>query len=114
MLKFAPLSPDQGDAYETSLNRIRGLAADMERIGQGTPVEELVGEPSPLLDQWSTERPAGRLSRRACKRTSPPRGRGRPILTSDLWLVSADLKWARTLSRWYRLGEPLVNAGLHS
>lgn len=114
MLKFDPRSPDQGDAYETSLNRIRALAADMERIGQGTPVEELVGGPSPLLDQWSiSERPAGCLVGLASGHPLLA-GEDRPIMTSDLWLVSADLKWARTLSRWYRLGKPLGNAGLHS
>jgi len=33
-------------------------------------------------------------------------GQDRLIATSDLWLISEDRQWARTLSRWYQLGRP--------
>ncbi|WP_394855537.1 DUF6634 family protein [Nitratireductor aquimarinus] len=40
--------------------------------------------------------------------TGHPRlvGRERSIITSDLQLLSSDQMWARTTSRWYRLGAP--------
>jgi hypothetical protein len=41
-------------------------------------------------------------------------GENRPIGTSDLWLMSEDRSWARTLSRWYRLGRPAGHDDLHS
>jgi len=33
------------------------------------------------------------------------------FVTSDLWLISDDGQQARTLSRWYRLGDPGTTAG---
>ncbi|WP_378951240.1 DUF6634 family protein [Mesorhizobium sp. ANAO-SY3R2] len=41
-------------------------------------------------------------------------GTQRPIRTSDVWLVSQDWGWARTLSRWYRLGRPAELQSLDS
>ncbi|WP_348640934.1 DUF6634 family protein [Mesorhizobium sp. B2-4-17] len=39
-------------------------------------------------------------------------GMNRPIGTSPVWLLSADMTWARTHSRWYRLGRPAERSGL--
>ncbi len=37
-------------------------------------------------------------------------GRQRPIITSNLWLLSPELGLARSLSRWFRLGQPANGA----
>jgi hypothetical protein len=34
------------------------------------------------------------------------------ISTSDVRLLSDDMAWARTASRWYRLGRPREHFGL--
>ncbi|MGO4524939.1 DUF6634 family protein [Microvirga sp. 2MCAF35] len=34
-------------------------------------------------------------------------GMGQPVMTSDLWVLNEEQGWARTISRWYRLGRPL-------
>ncbi|WP_374940423.1 DUF6634 family protein [Mesorhizobium sp. INR15] len=48
--------------------------------------------------------------------TGHPRlvGEGRLIGTSDLWALSEDRAWGRTLSRWYRLGRPAEHSCLDS
>ncbi|AID30400.1 hypothetical protein BFX40_02455 [Mesorhizobium sp. SEMIA 3007] len=103
MLTFKPGSQIQSWAFEVELGRLSALVSDMEQVGLGTPVEDLV-ENAPRLDSWLV---GGRSS--PCLvglSTGHPRltGDERPITTSDLWLMSTDGKWARTLSRWYKLG----------
>jgi hypothetical protein len=64
-----------------------------------------------MLDQWMI---AQRLVPCLAGRSSGHpilMGKGRPIATSDLWLISEDGQWARTLSRWYRLGRPVRQDG---
>lgn len=97
--------PSETFAFETE--RLAGLVADMERIRQGELPQALAGgEDAPILDRWILgQRQAPCL---AGLSTGHPRlaGVNRAIATSDLWLMSEDRTWARTLSRWYRLGRP--------
>lgn len=109
MLKFRQGSTDQGVAFDRELARLSALVTDMKRIRFGGPPEHLAGE-APILDHWVL---AHRLIPcLAGLSTGHPRleGENRPITTSDLWLISDDGEWARTLSRWYRLGRPADNA----
>lgn len=94
------------------VDRLVALVADIERVRRGVPPEEMAGDAAPLLDRWI-------LAQRivpclAGLSTGHPRivGQGRLIGTSDLWLLSEDQNWARTLSRWYRLGRPAEHFGL--
>ena len=105
MVTFDPRKPDQGAIFESQLERLSALAADMRKIGSGVPPEHLA-EGAPILDHWVL---APRLiPSLAGLSTGHPRlpGENRAISTSDLWLLSEDGEWARTLSRWYRLGRP--------
>jgi hypothetical protein len=97
-------------AFDAMLVRLKALVVDMEavRAGRGPTV---LPEDAPLLDSWALAgRPATCLVGRSCGHPLLP-GEDRAIATSDLWLISADRKWARTLSRWYRLGEPNRSEG---
>ncbi|MCT8992221.1 hypothetical protein NYR54_18375 [Chelativorans sp. SCAU2101] len=107
MVMFNPDAREQGRAFDFELERLSSLVADMRRIREGMPISELVGDAPPLLDRWShAERPTACLMGYSSGHPLLP-GTGRLIVTSDLWLISSDNRWARTLSRWYRLGEPL-------
>jgi hypothetical protein len=105
MVTFDPLGGGQDPAFDYQLERLTRLVSDMKRLREGTSVDDLA-EGAPLLDRWMVgARPAQCLVGLS---TGHPTltGIGRSIATSDLWLISADGASARTLSRWYRLGDP--------
>ncbi|MHA6646240.1 DUF6634 family protein [Mesorhizobium sp. A623] len=96
--------PDAVFTFE--MERAKSLAVDMERIHRGVSPEAVAGGDSPILDRWC-------LGSRVVPclmgfSTGHPTltGQNRLITTSDVWLMSEDMGWARTLSRWYRLGRP--------
>lgn len=107
-------SNEQGAAFHFELARLEALVADMEAIRQGVPVECLVeGEP-PLLNRWLVgHRLIPCLVGASTGHPLLP-GDDRVIGTTDLWLMSKDKDWARTLSRWYRLGRPAGTEELNS
>jgi hypothetical protein len=95
-----------GDALAIETERVRSLLADMERILGGHPPETIANDDPPILDQWKLiNRPTPCLVGLSTGHPKLP-GANREIVTSDVWLMSDDLTWARTLSRWYRLGRP--------
>lgn len=92
--------------FELEHQRLSRLIADMDRLREGTSVEELAGEAPPRLERWKlAQRPASCLMGLSIGHPLLP-GIGRPIITSDLVLLATDGSWARTMSRWYRLGTP--------
>ena len=106
MVTFDPHRATQGLSFELQHARHSALVADMEEIRQGTSIEGLAGD-APLLDRWAFgARPAACLVGLSSGHPILA-GNGRMITTSDLILISQDGAWARTLSRWYRLGDPL-------
>lgn len=105
MVTFDHRKADQGRVFELEQKRLEALLSDMEKIRMGADPEYLGGD-TPILDHWVlAQRPALCL---AGLSSGHPRltGEARPIITSDLWLLSADRQWGRTLSRWYQLGRP--------
>lgn len=93
-------------AFDAMLDRLKALVADMERVCDGL-AERNLPDDAPMLDQWMiVQRPVSCLVGRSSGHPILA-GKGRPIATSDLWLISEDGQWARTLSRWYRLGRPV-------
>lgn len=109
MVIFDPRKSDQDAAFDYQLARLTALVGDMEAIRSGKRAERLAGEEPPTLDRWvMSQRPAICLTGLS---TGHPMlaGEARPIGTSDLCLLSDDQAWARTLSRWYRLGRPARN-----
>lgn len=106
MVKFEPGRMRQSLVFDYQLERLSALVADMQEITKGSSVEALAADP-PHLDRWMLgKRPVTCLIGHASGHPVLP-GTGRLIATSDLCLISEDGRWARTLSRWYRLGTPL-------
>ncbi|MBS1164348.1 MAG: hypothetical protein H6R00_373 [Proteobacteria bacterium] len=90
--------------YTNSL--LRPLIHDLERIrAEGYPDARLLGE-APILHQWTPAvRPVSCLTGLSSGHPLLP-GTARPIVTSEVWLIAPQEGWARTLSRFYRLGKP--------
>jgi hypothetical protein len=103
---------EAGELLAAETARVRVLLADMERILAGAPPETTVSEEPPLLDHWilgNMLTPS--LVGLATGHPALP-GVNRAIATSPVLLMSDDMTWARTLSRWYRLGRPAERTGL--
>lgn len=80
-------------------DRMERALADLQRLSDGhLPIEADLAE-APLLDNWRPHGPclAGMV-------TGHPIISDGPCVTSLVLVVAADLSWARTLNRYYRLG----------
>ncbi|MDN5927339.1 MAG: hypothetical protein L0I29_09720 [Hyphomicrobiales bacterium] len=105
---------EPGADFARKMERLAALVADVERIHRGVPPEAMAGNDAPILDRWILgQRLVPCLAGLSTGHPLLP-GKGRPIGTSDLWLLSTDHTWARTLSRWYRLGRPAERSGLNA
>jgi hypothetical protein len=89
---------------ERDLARLESLTADFRRLAAGGPPTAESLRSAPVLDQYRlATRPLLSLIGVCLEH---PRLNGPIITTSDLWVFAPDLGWARTLSRFYRLGRP--------
>lgn len=105
VIRFTSGSPNRSEELDAEVKRLCRLVSDIARIDRGVPVEDLDGSAS-VLDNWVQGiRPAPCLLGLATDHPTLP-GEGRSIVTSHLVLMSDDGQWARTRSRWYRLGRP--------
>jgi hypothetical protein len=88
------------------IDRLSRLVSDLQALRDGRrPTTSDLAE-APVLGNWERgTRPAACLFGNVCDHPALP-GIGRPIVTSDVWVLAPDQGWARTLSRWYRLGPP--------
>ncbi|MGO4573262.1 DUF6634 family protein [Microvirga sp. 2TAF3] len=93
------------------IDRLKRLAEDIRAIAEG---ESPTGDDlknAPILNHWvRAVRPVPCLVGYVPDHPRPP-GTGRPVMTSDLWVLAEHQGWARTLSRWYLLGRPQSTAG---
>jgi hypothetical protein len=114
MVTFNIGKQQQDERFEFELGRLSALVADMAAIQRGVSPEHLSNGAAPILDHWVMA--TRMIPCLAGLSSGHPRlvGSGRPITTSDLWLLSDDRTWARTLSRWYRLGRPAGHAADHA
>ncbi len=82
--------------------RLESLLVDLERIGSGKlpTQEELAG--APLLDPFGFG--TRELPCLIGGNHGHPLLRGPVIKTTEVWVFAPNLGWARTLSRFYRLG----------
>jgi len=87
---------------ETEIARLEGLAADLRSLAAGTvPTPERLAD-APTLHAWRlVSRPVPCLAGRGRGHPRLPPG---PVVTTDLWAIDPNAGWARTLSRFYRLG----------
>ena len=101
-------------AIREEIDRLEKLTAALEVIGLGPlPPEWLLTKAehgAPILEDWRFAfRPVPCLMGMS---TGHPRlpGDRRSIVTSEIFLISEELGWARSYSRWYRLGRRLGDA----
>lgn len=91
------------------IERLERLLADLKRIQhlEFPTANEL--DAAPIIDYWAQ-----------ATRAEPclvgyvhghPRLDSRLAMTSGLWVMAKELGWARTLSRFYRLGRPAEHRG---
>lgn len=85
--------------FELHLTAFRSVIAD--------PDPEDANIDAPCLDGWTPVLRGAQLSLAGNVEGHPALGKTQ-IVTSPLIHVSEDDQWARTLSRWYRLGAPLA------
>ncbi|MBB6262618.1 hypothetical protein FHS77_003200 [Paenochrobactrum gallinarii] len=95
-------------SIRNNIRLLKALVEDMEAfLDRNGPTKEVL-EQSPVIDHWSmSERNTpcltGSFYHHPILGELIPNG-----ITSQLWLLNKDEGWARTLSRFYKLGKPLV------
>lgn len=95
---------------DLKINRLVRLTADLMAIrhSRGPTASDL--EDAPILGNWERgSKPATCLFGNVCNHPMLP-GTGRPIATSAVWVLAPDKGWARTMSRWFRLGLPRASS----
>lgn len=113
MIPFSSGMP-QAEPFNVELERLSALVDDMRAIADGILPEELTGVETPVLDRWlRAAQFAPCLVGLSSGHPLLP-GRNRFISTSKLWLIDEEHGWARTWSRWYRLGRPGDRAGFNA
>ncbi len=98
------LSPS---AYHHSIEvmrRMRAMCDDIDAVLAGLPPSERLLADAPVIEGWSTAPYqaiclSGRVS-------GHPTIRSGPLVSSQVYMLDPDRRWARTLSRFYRLGTP--------
>lgn len=103
MFEFSNRHPIDHVLLASEVDRLQRLATDLMLLAEG---HFNVSENAPVLDNWiRTNRNAMCLAGEASGHPSL-QGTRRRIITSDLYVIAEDTGYARTLSRWYRLGRP--------
>jgi hypothetical protein len=93
--------PDQREAGD----RLHDLADELQGIRDGAKPDPEDLADAPRLEEWRTAtREVRILAGRVYGHPSIPDGRR--ITTSDLYAIDRTRTWARTMSRYYRLGSP--------
>ena len=97
------LSP--GAVTPALIAKLRSLACDLDRIAIAAAPTTAELAKAPLLVDWRIVLALSGLALTGFAAGHPHLG-ARAIVTSPLWVLDPELCWARTLSRFYRLGVP--------
>ena len=89
--------------------RLRRLVDDLDRIVAKRAPTPTDLKQAPLLVDWRLLMTFSGLCLVGFAAGHPLLG-SKKIVTSPLWVLDPDLRWARTLSRFYRLGVPAGGA----
>ncbi|WP_074471579.1 DUF6634 family protein [Bosea sp. BIWAKO-01] len=103
MLMWGGVSSEERATLGREVERLRRLADDLEAVAAGTYTTRLS---APTIDRWWVGTRAERCLIGEVSEHPELPGIGRPIATSGLFFLDAQRGWARTISRWYRLGAP--------
>lgn len=107
MLRVGPEGFLRRDEARIEIERLKRLILDLDAMASGAgPTVRQINE-APFLEQWVIGNlPAPHLIGLV---TGHPEKEGvdRAIRTSQVMVVDGESRWARTLSRFFRLGSPL-------
>jgi len=92
------------------VQRLRLLADDLELIERNDALDPTLLCRAPFLDRWSFLASADGVRLMGVVVGHPHCGPG-PIRTTPIWAIDLRQRWARTLSRFYRLGESMEAPG---
>jgi hypothetical protein len=90
---------------DVEINLLRELLRDLERVRVGQHPGRRVLDDAPVLENWETTVRTEPCLTGIVHGHQRIRDR-RTTITSQLWLLAPTLGYARTLSRFYALGEP--------
>lgn len=103
MINFSDLNTNDALLWE-HVGRLRGLAFDFDKIGKRSFPTDRDLASAPLIDNYALELvPRARLAGRVLGHPRLPDGF---VTTSEVWIFAGVEGWARTYSRFYRLGNP--------
>jgi len=85
--------------------RLHALGDDCERLRLGRGVPTRLLDKAPLLQDWVPVSTPEGLKLIGYATGHPVHG-NRMVMTTPLWWADPDGNWARSLSRFYRLGPP--------
>lgn len=104
------MTPNASPELQKRLRAYRSITRDLERVVRGDGPSEADLANAPMLDLWGFV-----ASQDVCLygyvTDHPTCGPG-PITSSTLCILDPLGGWARTYSRWYRLGSRLEDMGL--
>ena len=89
--------------------RVQRIAVDLELVARGQLPSEETLLSAPLMDAWTVALREVPWLVGICG--NQPRLNGPVVTTMAPWVFVPDLHWARTLSRFYRLGTPRPGGG---
>ncbi len=92
--------------------RLRQLADDCERLQMNHSAPPQLLQNAPMLENWMPTLTAEGLHLVGQASDHPIHG-SRPVMTTQLWWADPEGTWARSLSRFYRLGHPADRETLH-
>ena len=97
-----PINFNGGDDPSTTIENLRALADDLERMMMFVPGEAEL-EDAPVLEDWSFSY----LSHPTLDGTvtGHPLLGSREIVTSEVYALDTDFRWVRTANRFFRLGK---------
>jgi hypothetical protein len=106
MFMFDADSPTPVTELHAAAGQLRALADDLDSYADGIWPEAEQLRNAPIIQQYApmivpTYGLVGLVTGHPLKP-----GRDRQIVTSALWTICQPRGWARTLSRYYRLGTP--------
>lgn len=104
---MAILVPPFGEPFQLHdhLDRLRRLLADVEALAEGRHPTRDTLSGAPVLEEWSLAT-RGMPCLKGQFLGHPKIRSGRAGITSNLWIHAPSHGYARTLSRFYRLGDP--------
>lgn len=104
------MTPNSSPELQAQLKAYRSITRDLERVIRGEAPTETDLSNAPMLDMWCFA-----TSQDLCLvgyvADHPLIGSG-PVTSSTLCILDPHGNWARTYSRWYRLGNRLEDMRL--